>query len=83
MPDSVVVSLVVLLFVLAVSAVGTVLYVRRERRRPSSYRSRWAAEMAEWHALPTEVQAAHDEAALHAGEAAEIAAARVSGLPRP
>lgn len=67
MPDSVVVSLVVLLFVLAVSAVGTVLYLRRERRRPSSYRS----------------QAAYDEAALHAGEAAEAAAARMSGLPRP
>lgn len=71
-----------LLAVFAVSAVGTVLYLRRERRRPSSYRSRWAAEMTEWRALPTEVQAAHDEAALHAGEAAEIAAARVSGLSR-
>ncbi|WP_435606559.1 hypothetical protein [Streptomyces ardesiacus] len=71
-----------LLVVFAVSAVGTVLVVRRERRRPSSYRSRWAAEMAEWRALPTEVQAARDEAALYAGEAAEIAAARVAGLPR-
>jgi hypothetical protein len=78
MPDSV----IVLLVVLAVSAVGSVLYLRCERRRPSSYRSRWAAEMAEWHALPTEVQAAYDEAALHAGEAAEAAAARVSVLPR-
>lgn len=78
MPDFV----IVLLIVFAVSAVGTVLYLRRERRRPSSYRSRWAAEMAEWRALPTEVQAAHDEAALDAAEAAEIAAARVSGLSR-
>lgn len=74
------VSVIVLLVVLAVSAVGTVLVLRGERRRPSSYRSRWEAEMAAWRALPTEVQAAHDEAALHAGEAA---AARVSGLPRP
>ncbi|MGQ4437942.1 hypothetical protein ACN6LI_003307 [Streptomyces violaceoruber] len=79
MPDSV----FWLLVVFAVSAVGTVWVVWRERRRPSSYRSRWAAEMAEWRALPTEVQAAHDEAALHAGETAEAAAARVSGLPRP
>lgn len=78
MPDSV----IVLLVVLAVSAVGTVLVVRRERRRPSSYRSRWAAEMADWHTLPTGVQAAHDEAALHAGEAAEIAAARAADPAR-
>ncbi|MFF6866733.1 hypothetical protein [Streptomyces ardesiacus] len=76
-------SVIVLLVVLAMSAVGTVLVVRGERRRPSSYRSRWAAKMAEWHALPTEVQAARDEAALHAGEAAEIAAARAAGLSRP
>ncbi|MFJ3043572.1 hypothetical protein [Streptomyces tendae] len=78
MPESV----IWLLVVFAVSAVGTVLVVRRERRRPSSYRSRWVAEMAEWHALPTEVQAARDEAALHAGEAAEIAAARAADPAR-
>lgn len=76
------VSVLVLLVVLSVSAVGTVLVVRRERRRPSSYRSRWAAEMAEWRALPSEVQAARDEAALHAGEAAEIAAARAADPAR-
>jgi len=65
MPDSVVVSLVVLLFVLAVSAVGTVLYVRRERRRPSSY-SRRLDVMAEWRVLPTAVQARRDAAQLKA-----------------
>ncbi|MFD8899883.1 hypothetical protein [Streptomyces ardesiacus] len=77
------VSVFVLLVVLAMSAVGTVLVVRGERRRPSSYRSRWAAEMAEWRALSTEVQAAHDEAVLDAGEAAEIAVSRSAGLSRP
>lgn len=77
------VSVIVLLVVLVVSALGTVLVVRRERRRPSSYRSRWAAEMAKWQALPTEVQAAHDTAVLDAGEAAEIASARAAGLSRP
>ncbi|WP_329474214.1 hypothetical protein OIE75_41235 (plasmid) [Streptomyces sp. NBC_01723] len=77
------VSVVWLLVVFAVSAVGTVWVVWRERRRPSSYRSRFEAEMAEWRALPTEVQAARDEAALHAGEAAERAAARANSLYRP
>ncbi len=63
-----------LLGLLFVSAVGTWWVVWRERRRPSSYRRRWEAEMAEWRSLPTEVQAAHDNAVLDAAEAAENAA---------
>lgn len=78
MPESV----IWLLVVLTVSAVGTVLYLCRERRRPSSYRSRWAVEMAAWRALPAEVQAAHDTAVLDAAEAAETASARAAGLSR-
>ncbi len=49
------VSVIVLLVVFSVSAVGTVLVVRRERRRPSSYRSRYEARMAAWRTFPTEV----------------------------
>ncbi|MEU5742108.1 hypothetical protein ABZ784_29455 [Streptomyces tendae] len=67
-----------LLGLLVVSAAGTWWVVWRERRRPSSYRRRWEAEMAAWRSLPTEVQAAHDNAALDAAEAAENAAS-----PRP
>ncbi|MBZ6211596.1 hypothetical protein KVH31_34440 [Streptomyces olivaceus] len=72
------VSVIVLLVVLAVSAVGSVWVVRRERRRPSSY-SRRPDVLAGWRALPSEVQAAHDEAALDAAEAAE----RVASAPLP
>ncbi|MEV5451539.1 hypothetical protein [Streptomyces sp. NPDC052535] len=75
MPDSV----IWLLVVLALSAVGTVLVVRRERRRPSSY-SRRLDVMAEWQVLPTAVQARRDEAQLKAGAPA---ASRSSGVSRP
>ncbi|MFJ8657416.1 hypothetical protein ACIRNU_34400 [Streptomyces rochei] len=69
--------------ILLVSVVGTALEVRREKRRPTSYKRRWEAAMAEWRAMPTEAQAAHDNAALAAAEAAETAAARTHALYRP
>ncbi|RSN55583.1 hypothetical protein DMH12_15300 [Streptomyces sp. WAC 04229] len=72
-----------LLGLLVVSAAGWWWEARRERRRPSSYRRLWEAEMDAWRRLPNEVQAARDEAALDAGEAAEIAAARTNSLYHP
>lgn len=71
-----------LLTVLVVSAVGTVLALWWERRRPSSYTHQRDA-LAAWRAQPSEVQAAYDEAALNAGAAAEAAAARTHFQYRP
>lgn len=58
------------LAVLVLSAAGTWWMVRLERRHLSSY-SRQPDVLADWHALPTEVQRAHDTAVLDAQEAAE------------
>ncbi|RIH58288.1 hypothetical protein D3C59_34320 [Streptomyces sp. SHP22-7] len=69
--------------ILLVSIVGTALDVWREKRRPTSYKRRWEAEMAEWRSKSTSAQAAHDDAALAAAEAAETAAARSHALYRP
>lgn len=69
--------------ILLVSIVGTALDVWREKRRPTSYKRRWEAEMAEWRSMSTSAQAAHDDAALAAAEAAEGAAARSHALYRP
>ncbi|WP_446458688.1 hypothetical protein [Streptomyces rochei] len=69
--------------ILLVSAFGTALAVWWERRRPTSFKRRWEAEMAEWRSKSTSAQAAHDNAALAAAEAAEAAAARSHALYRP
>lgn len=69
--------------ILLVSAVGTVLALWWERRKPSSYRRRWEAEMAEWRTMSAKAQAAHDVAVLDAAEAAENVAARSNALYRP
>lgn len=69
--------------ILLVSVVGTALNVWWERRRPTSYKRRWEAEMAEWRLMSTSAQAARDNAALAAAEAAEAAAARSHALYRP
>ncbi|CAL9668840.1 hypothetical protein SUDANB145_07307 (plasmid) [Streptomyces sp. enrichment culture] len=81
MPFSVPVLVVLVALVLVVSAVGTAVVLRWERRRPS-YRQRWEAEMAEWRRLPTWVQAGYDQAALDAQEAAGHEAARTHSLYR-
>jgi hypothetical protein len=66
--------------ILLVSAVGTVLHLLWERRRPSSY-SRRPDVLARWRGMSTEAQAAADNAVLDAAEAAENAAARTHSLP--
>lgn len=68
--------------ILIVSVVGTVLVLWWERCRPSAF-SRRPEVLAAWRSMSTEAQAAHDEAQLAAGEAAENAAARSQSLYRP
>ena len=71
--------------ILLAALVGTPLALWWERRRPSSYtRGReYVERMAAWRAMPTDAQAAHDNAELAAAEAAENAAARSHSLYRP
>jgi hypothetical protein len=59
------------------SAVCTPLMLWWERRRPSAY-SRRPEVLAAWRAMSAAEQEAYDNAALDAGEAAEVAAARIA-----
>lgn len=72
-----IVGAVVPVMLLLIALAGALWVRRQERRERSSYLRR-PGVLADWHAMSTDAQRAHDNAALDAAEAAEHTTARMA-----